>query len=180
MATFPTDKRRDAAAVQIAANAGQWLHITLRETRGAFPAGTRFYGIPSTKNDGTYYYTNFRYCSCPDYRERRPGCKHQRAVAVHVARIRQEREGAADEAGPSPEPFMRDLGDERIALTAAGAARVTATVARTGVWHYCTNGCGELLAPEHTPGLCNHCAAEHERPARKGYADLFPVSDDAI
>lgn len=104
---YRADARRDADAATIALSAGQWLHITLREERGAFEVGTRFYGIPSSKGDGSIYYTNFRYCSCRDYANRGQGCKHQRAALIHARAKRQQQTeaGPSQEDGPTPAPL---------------------------------------------------------------------------
>lgn len=101
---YRPDPRRDADAAVIADGAGQWLHITLRESIGSFRRGERFYGIPSSKADGSVYYTNLRYCSCKDYEQRGQGCKHQRAALLHAKRVRSKRQqqtGSAEEAGPT-------------------------------------------------------------------------------
>ena len=99
-ALFRPDARRDAAAREIAEGAVAWLQIRLRKPHGAFKAGTKFYGVPSASGDGSYYYTNLRACSCADYRKRGQGCKHQRAVELHVERVRRRRrEGSAGRAG---------------------------------------------------------------------------------
>ena len=106
--TFRPDPKRDAAAREIAEGAFTWLQIRLRRQHGAFAAGSKFYGVPSSKGDGSFYYTNLRACSCPDYAKRGAGCKHQRAVALHVERVRQQqREGSADQAGPATQPSGR-------------------------------------------------------------------------
>ena len=70
--------------------AAGWLQIRLRRPHGAFAAGSKFYGVPASKADGSFYYTNLKVCSCPDYATRGQGCKHQRAVALHVERARAE------------------------------------------------------------------------------------------
>ena len=74
MATaFRPDERRDAAAAEIAAGAAGWLQIRLRRPHGTFPAGSKFYGVPSSKADGSFYYTNLKACSCADYAKRGAG-----------------------------------------------------------------------------------------------------------
>ena len=96
--TFRPDATRDAAAAEIAEGAAGWLQIRLRRAHGAFAAGAKFYGVPSSKADGSFYYTNLKVCSCADYEKRSAGCKHQRAVALHVARVRAERQEAGASA----------------------------------------------------------------------------------
>ena len=110
--TFRPDARRDAAALDIAEGAGQWLKVTLRIDVEGFPVGTKFYGVPSATTEGTVYFTNLRHCSCPDAK-RRPaiGCKHRRAVALHVRRVREARQQPQQEgeapASPTPAPARR-------------------------------------------------------------------------
>lgn len=106
--TFRPDAKRDAAALEIAEGAGQWLRITLRRDVGAFLAGTKFYGVPSATTAGLTYLTNFRYCSCPDYARRGSGCKHQRAVALHVLKVRQQRQEGAAPAAPTDAGVIDD------------------------------------------------------------------------
>ena len=94
--TFRPDARRDAAAAELVQSAYCWPVVTLKRAVGAFRAGDRFYGVPSSEA-GRFYVTNERFCACPDYQRRGSGCKHQRAVALHLAAL----EGAAER--PQPE-----------------------------------------------------------------------------
>lgn len=146
---YKPDARRDADAVVIAKDAGQWLHITLREPMGSFKAGERFYGIPSSQDDGSRYITNFRYCSCRDYENRGQGCKHQRAALLHAISVRQQRqqqEGSAEEADPTP-------------------ANVIPLRSYAALFPPCkTPGCDDV-ADLHD-GYCDRCASEREYQAR--------------
>lgn len=144
MAQFPADSKRDAAAKLLAQTGHSWARVTLREARGAFKAGSKFFGIPSSKNDGTAYYTNLKVCTCPDYQQRGAICKHMRAVAIYAAELRaqrQEQEGSAEEADPTPTvaPLMsyRDL------------------------YPGCAAGCGELV--ERQNERCYACVSEQTR-----------------
>ena len=96
--TFRPDPRRDAAAAELAAGAYCWPVVTLKRDVGAFRAGERFFGVPSS-TPGVCYLANARFCACPDYQRRGSGCKHQRAVLLHLAAI-EGMEGA-DEAPQS-------------------------------------------------------------------------------
>lgn len=97
---FRPDPKRDAAAAILAQTAQTWPVVTLKKAHGAFPVGTRFYGIPSS-TPGTHYLTNLQACSCPDYQERGANCKHQRAAVLFEQRLQQE---AAAHAAPAPQP----------------------------------------------------------------------------
>jgi hypothetical protein len=46
------DAKRDAAAVKLAEQAHIWPIVTLKKAFGAFPIGTRFYGVPSRSKPG--------------------------------------------------------------------------------------------------------------------------------
>ena len=119
--TFRPDAKRDAAAREIVEGAAGWLHLRLRRPHGTFKAGAKFYGVPSSKADGSWYYTNLKVCSCADYAKRGAGCKHQRAVALHVAKVRAERART-----PRPAADQDDRGvlvaDEEARLELAFAA----------------------------------------------------------
>ena len=84
--TFRPDPRRDAAAVELIKGAYCWTVVTLKRAVGAFRAGERFFGVPSS-TPGACYLANARFCACPDYQKRGSGCKHQRAVLLHLATI---------------------------------------------------------------------------------------------
>jgi hypothetical protein len=142
---FAPDAKRDAAAEKIAAGAGQWLRISLRETRGAFKAGSRFYGIPASAGDGSIYYASLRYCSCKDYEKRGQGCKHQRAVAAHVSSVRKARqqeqqESAPADSAPTARPTYEDL------------------------YPPCRGGCGDVADTK--DAYCDRCASDREWRAR--------------
>ena len=92
--TFRPDPKRDAAAAELVRSAGHWPRVTLRRHVGAFRQGEHFFGVPSSQ-PGRNYLTDPRFCSCPDYQQRASGCKHQRAVALHLA-AKEAAEGAED------------------------------------------------------------------------------------
>jgi hypothetical protein len=75
------DAKRDAAAAVLAATAYAWPTVTLKQPFGAFPIGSRFYGVPSSK-DGVHYLANDQACQCPDYQKNGMVCKHVRAVRL--------------------------------------------------------------------------------------------------
>ena len=99
--TFRPDPKRDAAAAELAKDAYCWPVVALKRAVGAFRAGERFYGVPSSQ-PGRYYLANARCCACPDYQQRGSGCKHQRAVVLHLAAI-----GRIEGAGEAPDPARR-------------------------------------------------------------------------
>ncbi len=82
--TFRPDSRRAAAAAELATGAYCWPVVTLKVAVGAFRKGERFFGVPSS-TPGACYLANERFCACPDYQRRGSGCKHQRAVVLHLA-----------------------------------------------------------------------------------------------
>lgn len=94
------DPRRDAAAKLLAEGAHLWHVVTLTKAHGAFPVGTVFYSVPSRTVTGKRYLANGVACECPDYQQRGAICAHVRAVRIHEAR--QQQEGSADEADPTP------------------------------------------------------------------------------
>ena len=101
--TFRPDTRRAAAAAELVKGAHCWPVVTLKRDVGAFRAGERFFGVPSS-TPGVCYLANARFCACPDYQRRGSGCKHQRAVLLHLAAI--EGTEGADEAPHSPRRAM--------------------------------------------------------------------------
>ena len=70
---------RTQRAIVLAADAGQWLKCR------ATADGRKAYGIRSSSS-GVYYITTRSSCTCPDAQYgNAPHCKHQLAVAIHVA-----------------------------------------------------------------------------------------------
>ncbi len=84
--TFSPDARRAAAAAELVKGAYCWPVVTLKVAVGAFRQGGRFFAVPSSK-PGASYLANERFCACPDYQQRGSGCKHQRAVVLHLATL---------------------------------------------------------------------------------------------
>jgi hypothetical protein len=91
--TINADDPRTIRALEIAADAGQWL---LCRT----PAGDEAFGVPSQCDAGRYYLVTGSSCDCPDFRrnglsparrgaagEHRP-CKHILAVRLHTELVR--------------------------------------------------------------------------------------------
>ncbi|HEX8969059.1 MAG TPA: hypothetical protein VF937_14335 [Chloroflexota bacterium] len=87
--TIDADDPRTIRALEIAANAGQWLACRDR-------AGRHAYGIPSQLETGRYYLVTASSCDCADFRRRtlagRNGeqlaCKHVLAVRLHGELVR--------------------------------------------------------------------------------------------
>lgn len=104
--TLPADDPRGAKAVAIAANAGQFLKVRLRD-------GSKAYGVPSQcpARPGVYYLTTATACTCEDFRRHglrrgrvgRGGahgfCKHILAVRLTVQLLREQ---AADGSFSAP------------------------------------------------------------------------------
>jgi hypothetical protein len=90
--TISSQDPRSLKAVEIAANAGQWLKCRGQDGRKAF-------GVPSQSAAGHYYLTTQASCTCPDaQRHEGMACKHQLAVRLHVALVRaQQRKGVKPE-----------------------------------------------------------------------------------
>lgn len=139
MARFPEDTKRDAAAKLLAEAGHSWARVTLRTASGAFPAGSKFYGIPSTKNDGAAYYTNLKMCTCPDYQRRAVvACKHMRAVDIYAAQVRSQRkqtEGSASSADPTP--ISDQQRDEMLLARLIAEQTAHATRLRLTGWEAC-------------------------------------------
>ena len=108
--TFRPDPRRDTAAATLVQSAYCWPVLTLKVAVGAFRPGERFFAVPSSE-PGRNYLANARFCACPDYQRRGSGCKHQRAVLLHLAAL----EGAAEQ---------QEQQAEALGMTADGEARL--------------------------------------------------------
>jgi predicted nucleic acid-binding Zn finger protein len=95
--TFSADDPRTIRALELAAEAGQWLKCRDRD-------GQVLYGVPSQAIRGRYYLVTDATCDCPDFRHNgltaarvgRSGvhreCKHILAVRLHdelVEAVRQ-------------------------------------------------------------------------------------------
>ena len=90
--TVRTIARRDlrqVKAVEIAADAGQWLKCRTND-------GTKAYGIPSQSRENTYHLATRDRCSCPDFAQRQQPCKHAIAVRIHCDRVKA-RNGISEE-----------------------------------------------------------------------------------
>ena len=99
-----TTDARTLKAIEIAATAERWFKGRTRD-------GQKFYAIPSSS--GHVYWTNLQRCTCPDS-QRGHVCKHRRAVAIHVARVRaQQPRTVAKAANPAKAPAPVDLDAER-------------------------------------------------------------------
>jgi SWIM zinc finger len=84
--TISADDPRTIRAIELAAEADQWL-------RGHSREGQEVYGIPSQSEPGHYYIVSGSNCDCPDFRhnadERRP-CKHVLAIRLHTELVRAQ------------------------------------------------------------------------------------------
>ena len=75
--TINSQDDRSLKAIEIAANAGQWLKVRRHD-------GVKLYGIPSSSVPGLYYLTTLTTCTCPDFARRGLPCKHVKAAKLHV------------------------------------------------------------------------------------------------
>jgi hypothetical protein len=91
--TFSAEDPRTVRAIELAADAGQWLTCRDRD-------GQVLFGVPSQSQAGRYYLVSESTCDCPDFRRHglspaRRGmagthqpCKHILAVRLHAELIR--------------------------------------------------------------------------------------------
>lgn len=108
--TIDTQDSRTAKALQIAANAGQWIRVRSKEGR---PLA---FGVPSQTHSGTYYMATTQSCTCEDFKRRGQPCKHIAAVALIVAVKRSQkahptRQRTAALAARYDDIFKRFAGD---------------------------------------------------------------------
>ena len=87
--TFNADDPRTIRALELAAEAGQWLVCRAQDGRQA-------YGVPSQTRAGRYYLVTVSSCDCPDFQYgelaltasgelgEQHACKHILAVRLHA------------------------------------------------------------------------------------------------
>jgi SWIM zinc finger len=103
--TISADDPRSIRALELAAEADQWL-------RGRNRQGEEVFGVPSQSDPGHYYIVTRSSCDCPDFRhsaapgpgpgqpsEQRP-CKHILAVRLHTELVRAQQHQARPAAAP--------------------------------------------------------------------------------
>ena len=83
----PPAPARGARAAQLVLTA-PWPRVTLTRQQGAFPAGTVFDRVPSSKPD-VRYVANGVCCTCPDAQQNGAICKHIRGVILWEQRQAQ-------------------------------------------------------------------------------------------
>ena len=83
---LPETDPRGPKAVAIATDAGQWLKCFSRDGRKA-------YGIRSSRDANTVYFTTRTSCTC--YDARRHECKHMLAVRLHCELVAEQRAAVA-------------------------------------------------------------------------------------
>jgi predicted nucleic acid-binding Zn finger protein len=103
MLTIDTEDSRTAKALQLAANAGQWIKVRDKDGR---PLA---FGVPSQHTPSQYYLVTTHRCECVDFKRRGQPCKHIAAVAIHVARVKAEK--ITTNAARYDEIFKRFGGD---------------------------------------------------------------------
>jgi hypothetical protein len=89
--TISADDPRTIRAIEIAAEADQWLSGHDRQ-------GEEVYGVPSQSEPGRYYIVTRRGCDCPDFAQgtvspakQEHACKHMLAVRLHTELVRAQR-----------------------------------------------------------------------------------------
>ena len=107
----PPDPARDARALSLVDQVGTWPKHTLRQSRGAFPAGTVFRRAPSSRDDRARYLVNAVACQCPDYQQGGNICKHVCAVVLFEQR-------------QQPTPKRRASYEDLFAACAAGCGEL--------------------------------------------------------
>jgi hypothetical protein len=105
--TISADDPRTIRAIELAAEADQWLTGHNRD-------GEEVYGVPSQTNSGHYYIVTRSSCDCPDFtRERAPSLRRggqvdERAACKHMLAVRLHRELVkAQEHQPRPSAHER-------------------------------------------------------------------------
>jgi hypothetical protein len=93
--TISADDPRTIRAIEIAAEADQWL-------KGHNRAGEEVFGVPSQSDPGRYYIVTRSSCDCPDFRrigapaarpnqpDEQRACKHILAVRLHTELVRAQ------------------------------------------------------------------------------------------
>lgn len=120
-----TTDKRDGRALALFARWEDWQ-------RGKTKDGRSFFAIPGSA-PGLFHMTDQRACSCPDFQRAGNLCKHVRAVRLWMAAYQTG--AVAPKRRPTPPtPNVVDdlgIGDERVALTPAGAAFLLAARAES-------------------------------------------------
>lgn len=75
--TIDSADPRSLKAVQLAADAGQWLRCRTRDGRKA-------YAIESQRHRGVYHLATCQACTCQAFQRRQQACKHVLAVRLWV------------------------------------------------------------------------------------------------
>ena len=110
--TFDADDPRTIRAIELAAEAGQWLVCRAQDGRQA-------YGVPSQTEAGRYYLVTASSCECLDFQHgslaatasgdvgEHFACKHILAVRLHAEFIRAVHGGEAVPASGRPRGHLR-------------------------------------------------------------------------
>ena len=104
--TFDAEDPRTLRALELTANAGQWLVCRT-------PDGQRGYGVPAAVGSARYYLVSPERCDCPQFGVDRP-CVHVLAVRLHAELVRAVQR-------PEPPSRPRRRGHLRL-VSSAGAA----------------------------------------------------------
>ena len=104
--TISADDPRTIRAIEIAAEADQWLSGHNRQ-------GEEVYGVPSQSEPGHYYIVTRHACDCPDFAQataapaqQERACKHMLAVRLHTELVRAQARPSRP-ASRAPERHLR-------------------------------------------------------------------------
>jgi len=79
--TISSQDPRSIKAVEIAADAGQWLKCRIRD-------GRKLYGVRSQSKPDVCYLADCQSCTCIDFQRHQQACKHVLAVRLHVELVK--------------------------------------------------------------------------------------------
>lgn len=129
-AMIPTESQLASARCHLA-NRAEWIYFRMH--------GVRYVSMQSATSGRTYTVrADGKGCSCRFYEVHKALCSHCVAV-IEAANQDALSECLADAADELLEEYDRQQSS------------------RSGLWHYCKRGCGELLPPENRKPLCDHC-----------------------
>jgi uncharacterized Zn finger protein len=86
--TISSRDPRSIKAVEIAAEAGQWLKCRTRD-------GHKKYAVPSQSAANLYHLADLHTCTCPDFQRRQQACKHVLAIRIYALLAQLQRQQRA-------------------------------------------------------------------------------------
>jgi predicted nucleic acid-binding Zn finger protein len=85
-----TNDSRSRKALEIAAEAGQWLKCRRRD-------GSKVYAVLSQSASNVYHLADLHTCTCPDFTRRQKPCKHILAIRIHCALVQVQAQRRREE-----------------------------------------------------------------------------------